>query len=44
MEIDKAAVTREDSGPIYFDEAHGKLVISEEDFITKLSTALQDDE
>ena len=43
LEIDKAAVTREDSGPFYFDEAHDKLVISEEDFITKLSVALQDD-
>ena len=44
VEIDKAAVTREDSGPFYFDEVHGRLVISEEDFITKLGTALQDDE
>ena len=44
VEIDKAAVTLEDSGPIYFDEAHGRLVISEEDFITRLSTALQGDE
>ena len=44
VEIDKAAVTREDGGPIYFDEAHRMLVISEEDFITKLSAALQDDE
>ena len=44
VEIDKAAVTREDSGPIYFDETHGRLVISEEDFIAKLGAALQDDE
>ena len=44
MEIDKAAVTREDGGPFYFDEKNRKLVISEEDFITKLSVALQDDE
>ena len=43
MEIDKAAVTREDSGPFYFDEAHGRLVISDEDFIAKLSVALRDD-
>ena len=44
VEIDKAAVTREDGSPIYFDEAHGKLVISDEDFITALSAALRDDE
>lgn len=44
VEIDKAAVTREDGGPIYFDEEHRQLVISEEDFITELSAALQDDE
>ena len=44
VEIDKAAVTREDSGPIYFDEAHGRLVISDEDFIAELGTALRDDE
>ena len=44
VEIDKAAVTREDSGPIYFDEAHDRLVISEKDFITELRAALRDDE
>ena len=44
VEIDKAAVTREDDGPIYFDEAHGRLVISDEDFIAELGTALRDDE
>ena len=44
VEIDKAAVTREDGGPIYFDEENRQLVISEEDFIAKLGTALQDDE
>lgn len=44
VEIDKAAVTREYGSPIYFDEEHGRLVISEEDFITALSVALRDDE
>ena len=44
VEIDKAAVAREDGSPIYFDEANGKLVISKEDFITALSVALRDDE
>ena len=44
VEIDKAAVTREDSDPFYFDEANGRLVISDEDFIAKLSVALRDDE
>ena len=44
VEIDKAAVTREDSGPIYFDQEHRRLVISDEDFIAKLDAALQDDE
>ena len=44
VEIDKAAVTREDSGPIYFDEANRRLVISDEDFIAELGAALQGDE
>lgn len=43
VEIDKASVTRDDGGPIYFDEMNRRLVISEEDFITKLGIALQDD-
>ena len=45
MEIDKAAVTRKDSGPFYFDnKAQGRLVISDKDFITKLRAFLRDDE
>lgn len=45
MEIDKDAVTREDTGPFYFDnKAQGKLVISDKDFITKLRAFLRDDE
>ena len=44
VEIEKAAVTLDDSGPIYFDQEHRRLVISEEDFIAKLDAALQDDE
>lgn len=44
MDIDKAAVMREDSGPFYFDEANRRLVIKKGDFINALSVALQDDE
>ncbi len=44
VDIEKAAVTLEDSGPIYFDREHRRLVISEEEFIAKLDAALQDDE
>ena len=40
VEIDKAAVTLEDSGPIYFDEAHGRLVISHEAVIAELACRL----
>lgn len=42
VEIDKAAVTRQDIGPIYFDEQHRRLVISDDDFITRLADALRD--
>ena len=42
LEIDKAEVMLEDSGPIYFDQEHRRLVISDEDLITKLDAALQD--
>ena len=45
VEIDKSAVAQEDSSPIYFDnKAHGRLVISDKDFITKLRAFLRNDE
>ena len=44
VEIDKAAVTREDGSPIYFDEERNRLVILDRDFIAKLSAFLRDDE
>ena len=44
MDIDKAAVGRDDGSPIYFDRVHERLVISRSDFIARLSNALRDDE
>lgn len=44
VEIEKAAVTREDGSPIYFDEERNRLVILDRDFIAKLSAFLRDDE
>ena len=44
IDIDKAAVGRDDSSPIYFDQVHEKLVISHGDLIASLSDALRDDE
>ena len=43
VEIEKAAVTREDGNPIYFDEERNRLVIWDRDFIAKLSAFLRDD-
>lgn len=43
VEIEKAAVTRDDGGAIFFDEENRRLVISAPDFITELADALRDD-
>ena len=44
VEIEKSAVSLDDSGPIYFDQENRRLIISDDDFITELGAALQDDE
>ena len=44
VEIEIAAVGREDSAPIYFDRRNDKLIISDRDFITNLSAVMRDHE
>lgn len=43
VEIDKDAVTTDDSGPIYFDDRNSRLVISEDDLIAALRESLRED-